>query len=95
MPSTGYVKAYKLLSIAGAYWRGDENRPMLQRIYGTAFMNQQEMCIRDRFEVRWEGKSLSFPAGSTFLDVKDGFGWDDGVLMVQVDCCLLYTSRCV
>ena len=43
VPSTGYVKAYKLLSIAGAYWRGDENRPMLQRIYGTAFMNQQDL----------------------------------------------------
>lgn len=43
VPSTGYVKAYKLLSIAGAYWRGDENRTMLQRIYGTAFMNQQDL----------------------------------------------------
>lgn len=43
VPSTGYVKTYKLLSIAGAYWRGDENRTMLQRIYGTAFMNQQDL----------------------------------------------------
>ncbi len=43
VPSTGYVKAYKLLSIAGAYWRGDENRMMLQRIYGTAFLNQQDL----------------------------------------------------
>ena len=41
VPYTGYVKAYKLLSIAGAYWRGDEKRPMLQRIYGTAFMDQE------------------------------------------------------
>ena len=35
--STGEVKAFKLLRIAGAYWRGDEHRPMLQRIYGVAF----------------------------------------------------------
>ena len=35
--STGRIPAFKLLSVAGAYWRGDENRQMLQRIYGTAF----------------------------------------------------------
>jgi threonyl-tRNA synthetase len=37
VPSTGKVRAFKLLSVAGAYWRGDENNKMLQRIYGTAF----------------------------------------------------------
>ena len=37
VPSTGFLKAFKLTSVAGAYWRGDENNPMLQRIYGTAF----------------------------------------------------------
>ncbi|MBI4312315.1 MAG: threonine--tRNA ligase, partial [Chloroflexi bacterium] len=37
---TGAIRAFKLLSIAGAYWRGDEKRPMLQRIYGTAFETQ-------------------------------------------------------
>ena len=37
LPSTGRLNSIKLLSLAGAYWRGDENRPMLQRIYGTAF----------------------------------------------------------
>lgn len=37
IPHTGYLKAYKLTSVAGAYWRGDERNPMLQRIYGTAF----------------------------------------------------------
>ncbi len=36
VPHTGYLKHFKLLSIAGAYWRGDERNPMLQRIYGTA-----------------------------------------------------------
>ncbi|KUK10692.1 MAG: Threonine--tRNA ligase [Clostridia bacterium 41_269] len=37
VPSTGRIKAFKLLSVAGAYWRGSENNPMLKRIYGTAF----------------------------------------------------------
>src|SRR4030042_744598 len=41
--STGEVKAFKLLSIAGAYWKGDEHRPMLQRIYGTAYETGQEL----------------------------------------------------
>jgi len=41
--SAGEVKAFKLLSIAGAYWRGDEHRPMLQRIYGTAFETGDEL----------------------------------------------------
>ena len=43
LPSTGKVKIFKLLSIAGAYWRGDERNPMLQRIYGTAFTTQEEL----------------------------------------------------
>ena len=38
--STGELKAFKLMSVAGAYWRGDEKRPMLQRIYGVAFENK-------------------------------------------------------
>ncbi|KZL93657.1 threonine--tRNA ligase [Clostridium magnum] len=43
VPSTGKVKAVKLLSIAGAYWRGDEKKKMLQRIYGTAFEKKAEL----------------------------------------------------
>jgi threonyl-tRNA synthetase len=43
VPSTGRVKAFKVLSIAGAYWLGDEKNPQLQRIYGTAFFSQKEM----------------------------------------------------
>jgi threonyl-tRNA synthetase len=43
LPSTGFCKAFKLTSIAGAYWRGDENRKMLQRIYGTAFADKKEL----------------------------------------------------
>ena len=42
-PSTGRVKAFKLMSIAGAYWRGDEHNKMLQRIYGTAFATKEEL----------------------------------------------------
>ena len=41
--STGKVKAFKLLNVAGAYWRGDSERPMLQRIYGTAFPKKSEL----------------------------------------------------
>ena len=43
VPSTGYVKSFKLTSVAGAYWRGDEKRPMLQRIYGTAFASDKDL----------------------------------------------------
>jgi len=43
LSSTGRVGPFKLLSIAGAYWRGDEHRPMLQRIYGTAFESQESL----------------------------------------------------
>ena len=43
MESTGKIKAIKLMSVAGAYWRGDSERPMLQRIYATAFPSQQEL----------------------------------------------------
>ena len=41
--STGKVKNVKLMSVAGAYWRGDENNPMLQRVYGTSFARQSQM----------------------------------------------------
>ncbi|MEN3186462.1 MAG: threonine--tRNA ligase [Atribacterota bacterium] len=43
LPSTGYVKAFKLLSVSGAYWRGKENNPMLQRIYGISFDSEEEL----------------------------------------------------
>ena len=43
-PSTGRVGAFKLTSLAGAYWRGDENRQMLTRIYGTAFGDKKELA---------------------------------------------------
>ena len=43
VPNTNRLKAFKLLSIAGAYWRGDEKNRMLQRIYGTAFVDKKEL----------------------------------------------------
>ncbi len=44
IPSTGYIKAFKLTSIAGAYWRGDEHNKVLTRIYGTAFNNKTALA---------------------------------------------------
>ncbi len=43
IPHSGYLKAFKLTSVAGAYWRGDERNPMLQRIYGTAFFDAESL----------------------------------------------------
>ena len=43
VPSTGKLKAFKLMKVAGAYWRGDSNNEMLQRIYGTAWANKDDL----------------------------------------------------
>ena len=43
VPSTRFLKAFQLTSVAGAYWRGDERNPMLQRIYGTAFSSEKAL----------------------------------------------------
>jgi len=43
VPATGRIKAFKLTSVAGAYWRGDERNPMLQRIYGTAWPTKEQL----------------------------------------------------
>ncbi|NLM45257.1 MAG: threonine--tRNA ligase [Firmicutes bacterium] len=51
LPSTGKVKAFALLSLAGAYWRGSEKNPMLQRIYGTSFPKQSML---DEYLIRLE-----------------------------------------
>jgi threonyl-tRNA synthetase len=53
--STGKIGPFKLLSVAGAYWRGDETRPMLQRIYGTAWATQEDL---DQFLWRREQAKL-------------------------------------
>ncbi len=54
IPSTGYIKAFKLLSITGAYWRGSEKNKMLTRIYGTAFDNKQDLA--DFLQMQEEAK---------------------------------------
>ncbi len=54
IPHTGLVKAFKLTKVAGAYWRGDEHNPMLQRIYGTAFPTKEE--LKKYLEVLEEAK---------------------------------------
>lgn len=43
MKATGKVKVFKLMTVAGAYWRGDEHNKMLQRIYATAFFNKEDL----------------------------------------------------
>jgi threonyl-tRNA synthetase len=54
VPTTGHIGAFKLLSIAGAYWRGDEKNKMLQRLYGTAFPTRE--ALRDYLEMLEEAK---------------------------------------
>jgi threonyl-tRNA synthetase len=44
LPSTGKIKAFKLTKLAGAYWRGDSNNAMLQRVYGTAFFSKEDLA---------------------------------------------------
>ncbi|HZK87887.1 MAG TPA: threonine--tRNA ligase [Anaerovoracaceae bacterium] len=55
MESTGQIKAIRLMSVAGAYWRGDEKKKMLQRIYGTSFPSQEEL---DAYIARLEEAKL-------------------------------------
>ena len=43
IPNTGFIKAFKLMKVSGAYWRADQTRPQLQRIYGTAFFDKKEL----------------------------------------------------
>ena len=71
MPSTGRLGHFRLQKVAGAYWRGDEKRPMLQRIYGTAWESDkalkehlhrlEEAEKRDHRKLAVELDLLSFP----------------------------------
>lgn len=54
IPHTGKIKAFKLLALSGAYWKGDADRPQMQRIYGTAFNTQEE--LNDWLKQREEAK---------------------------------------
>jgi threonyl-tRNA synthetase len=49
LPHTGWIKAVKLTKVSGAYWRGDQNGPQLQRVYGTAFFSKKELKQRLTF----------------------------------------------
>jgi len=77
LPSTGKIKAFRLTKVAGAYWRGDEHRPMLSRIYGVAFAEQKALKkylhkleeAKRRDHVRL-GKELGF--FSTYEDIGAG-----------------------
>lgn len=82
VPSTRFLKAFKLTHVSGAYWRGDETKPMLQRVYGTAFANPkllrkhlkqiEEAKQRDHRKVGKEIDLISFhpwaPASPFFTD---------------------------
>ena len=86
LPSTGRAgHAFKLMKVAGAYWRGDSNRPMLQRIYGTAWLTEKELAQyltlleeAEKRDHRKLGRQLDFfhlqeeAAGSVFWHAK---GW--------------------
>ncbi|MGX7174077.1 threonine--tRNA ligase [Enterococcus ratti] len=56
VPSTGRIQVFKLLSVAGAYWRGNSNNQMMQRVYGTAFFDKKELkefiCLREEARER-------------------------------------------
>ena len=54
VPSTGRIQVFKLLSLAGAYWRGNSNNKMMQRIYGTAFFDKK--ALKDYLKMREEAK---------------------------------------
>ena len=64
VPSTGYVKAFKITSTAGAYWRGSEKNKMLTRIYATAFTKKQEM--EEYLAAVEEAKTISSAASLSF-----------------------------
>lgn len=66
--STGQIKAFKLLSIAGAYWHGIETNPMLQRIYGTCFATQKELeeYLKNLEEAKTRDHRKLGPAGEFF-----------------------------
>ena len=86
LPSTGRAgHAFKLMKVAGAYWRGDSNRPMLQRIYGTAWLTEKDLAQyltmleeAEKRDHRKLGRQLDFfhlqeeAAGSVFWHAK---GW--------------------
>lgn len=77
LPSTGKLPAFKLLSVAGAYWRGDVNKQMLTRIYGTAFFDEKSLKRHiERIEEarKRDNRVLGRQLGLFFIDEKVGPG---------------------
>ena len=71
LPSTGWVKAFKLLSVSGAYWRGNEKNPMFQRIYGTSFPSEEE--LKKYLEEREEAQRRDHRKLGRELEIFDTF----------------------
>jgi threonyl-tRNA synthetase len=91
VPNTGYIKAVKLLKLAGAYWRGDEKRPMLQRVYGVSFPKKKDLT--EHLELLEEAKKRDHRKLGKELDLfsfhDEGLGFpfwhaDGNVLYNQV-----------
>ena len=77
MPTTGKIKAFKLNSVAGAYWRGDSNREQLTRIYGTAFFDKKQLddLLKQQEEAKKRDHRVIGPALGLFtIDEKVGQG---------------------
>ena len=67
VPSTGYLQVFKLLSLAGAYWRGDSDNKMMQRVYGTAFFNKKD--LKKYLKMREEAKERDHRKLGRELDI--------------------------
>src|SRR5674476_218711 len=90
VPSTGKLKAFKLMKLAGAYWRGDSKNEMLQRIYGTAWAKKEELDVylhqleeAEKRDHRKLGKQLEL------FHMQDS---SPGMVFWHPKGCLLYTS---
>ena len=70
IPSTGRIKAFKLMSVAGAYWKGQEGNPQMQRIYGACFFTQKEL---DEYLHSWKRPSGAITAGSARSSIFSAF----------------------
>ncbi len=80
-PRTGNCKAFKLLKVAGAYWRGDSDRPMLQRIYGTAWKNKTDLAAY--LELLEEAKKRDHRKLGRELDLFNFHPWSPGAAFWQ------------
>jgi threonyl-tRNA synthetase len=67
VPSTGFIRHFKLLSASGAYWKGDEKNPQMQRIYGTVFLTRKE--LKDHLHMLEEAKKRDHRKLGTELDL--------------------------